>query len=152
MVLLKGYDDNGFVFFTNYRSRKARELRENPRAALVLHWPELHRQIRVTGRVKKVSPDASDAYFASRPPGSRLAACASPQSEVIESREVLDQRFDALQKRHPDGKVPRPKHWGGYCVYPDEIEFWQSGEHRLHNRILFRRAKSGAWSRERLAP
>ena len=136
MVLLKGVDERGFQFFTNYESRKGRELAENAQAALVFFWPELNRQVRVLGRVAKLSKAESDAYFASRPPGSRWAACASSQSRVIASRADLESEVARLKEVYPEGNPPRPKHWGGFCVRPSEIEFWQSGEHRLHDRIL----------------
>jgi pyridoxamine 5'-phosphate oxidase len=152
MVLLKGVDEKGFVFFTNYLSRKGRELAENPRAALVLYWPALDRQIRVTGRVKKVSAQESDTYFYSRPEGSRFSAAVSEQSSVIASREVLERELRELKQRYPDGGPPRPKHWGGYRVQPDEIEFWQQGEFRLHDRLQYRRLRDGSWKMERLAP
>ena len=152
MVLLKGADHRGFTFFTNYLSRKAGELLGNPRAALVFYWPELDRQVRVTGRVSMVSAAESDAYFATRHPESRFSATASPQSRVIPSREALELEVARIKSRYPDSPPPRPKHWGGFRVRPEEIEFWQSGEHRLHDRIRFRKARAGAWIRERLAP
>jgi pyridoxamine 5'-phosphate oxidase len=152
MVLLKGHDASGFVFFTNYTSRKGRELAVNAHAALVLYWAELNRQIRVTGRVTKVSPAESDAYFATRPLGSRLAASISHQSRVIASREVLETALVEIAAQYPEGNPPRPKHWGGYRVRPVEIEFWQSGEHRLHDRIRYRRQRDGSWKADRLAP
>ena len=151
MVLLKGTDASGFQFFTNYESRKGRELAENARAALVFYWKELNRQVRVTGRVTKLSAKESDAYFASRPLGSRFAAMASPQSRTIASRTVLEENVARFVKMNPDGHPPRPLHWGGYCVQPDEIEFWQQGQHRLHDRLVYRKSKSG-WKMERLAP
>ena len=151
MVLLKGVDDRGFVFFTNYLSRKGRELKENPRAALVFYWQPLGKQVRVTGRVSKVSAAESDAYFASRPLGSRYSAAVSAQSRVIPSREALERELAKLKARYRDAGPPRPKHWGGYCVRPDEIEFWQQGEHRLHDRLRYRR-RNGVWTLERLSP
>jgi pyridoxamine 5'-phosphate oxidase len=152
MVLLKGADEQGFVFFSNYESRKGRELNDNSRAALVFYWAELDRQVRVTGRVSKLSAADSDAYFASRPPGSRFGAAVSKQSSVIASRAVLEQGLAKLKAEYPDTGPPRPKHWGGYRVRPDEIEFWQQGEHRLHDRLLYRRRRDGAWRIERLSP
>ena len=152
MVLLKGHDQHGFVFFTNYSSRKARELFGNPHAALVLYWAELNRQIRVTGRVTKVSAAESDAYFASRPLGSRFAASISDQSRVIASRNILENAYAGIAARYPNGDPPRPKNWGGYRVHPVEIEFWQSGEHRLHDRMRYRIRRDGSWKAERLAP
>jgi len=152
MVLLKGCDERGFVFFTNYESRKGAELAANPRAALVFYWPEMDRQVRVTGMVAKVSDAESDEYFQSRPAGSRLAAAVSAQSETVGSRAELEQKYVALSAKYPDGGVPRPKNWGGYCVQPDEIEFWHSRDNRLHDRIRFRRRAEGSWLVERLAP
>ena len=152
LVLLKGHDKRGFVFFTNYGSRKGRELAANPHAALVLYWAELNRQIRVTGRVSKVSDAESDAYFASRPLGSRFAASVSDQSRVIATRNILENAYAAIAAQYPEGDPPRPKNWGGYRVRPDEIEFWQSGEHRLHDRMRYRRRRDGSWKAERLAP
>jgi pyridoxamine 5'-phosphate oxidase len=151
MVLLKSADRRGFGFFTNYESRKGRELAENPRAALVLYWAQLDRQVRITGTVSKMSADESDAYFHSRPAGSRFSAAASRQSEVIESREILEHALAELRVRYPEGAPPRPESWGGYIVEPEEIEFWQQGEYRLHDRIRYRRAGDG-WIRERLSP
>ncbi len=152
MVLLKGFDEQGFVFFTNYESRKGGELTENAQAALVLYWAELNRQVRITGRVTRVTAAESDEYFASRPPGSRIATTASPQSRVIASRSVLEQEVARLKLLYPEENPPRPKHWGGFRVRPVEIEFWQSGEYRLHDRIRFRKTRTGSWIRERLAP
>jgi len=152
MVLLKGIDQRGFAFFTNYLSRKGRELAENPRAALVLYWAALDRQVRITGRVSKLSAAESDAYFNSRPAGSRFSAAVSAQSTVIASRGVLETRLAKLKAEYPDAAPPRPKHWGGYLVRPDEIEFWQQGEYRLHDRLRYRRARDGSWKLERLAP
>ena len=151
MVLMKGVDERGFVFFTNYNSRKASELKAKQRAGLVFYWRELNRQVRVTGRVAKVSAQESDEYFHSRPIGSRLASMTSKQSTVLASREELHAAYSATVHQYSHGDPPRPKHWGGYCVEPDEIEFWQQGHHRLHDRIRYRR-RGGEWVLERLSP
>jgi len=152
IVLLKGVEDGRFVFFTNYLSRKGRELDENPKAALVFFWPELERQVRITGDVTLTSAAESDAYFASRPPASRIGAVASAQSEPIASREILEQRVRGLQSRFPDGNISRPAGWGGYCVKPVQIEFWQGRPSRLHDRIEYLLDASGKWAIRRLAP
>lgn len=151
IVLLKGFDTRGFTFFTNYRSRKGKEIEANPFAALVLFWPELERQIRIEGRVQKVSPIESDEYHRSRPRGSQLGAWTSEQSGVIAGREVLEQTLCELLARFGDGEVPRPPHWGGYRLVPDRFEFWQGRPSRLHDRISFRKTESD-WVRERLSP
>jgi len=151
MVLLKGTDDRGFVFFTNTGSRKGAELAENPRAALVLYWRELGRQVRVEGRVEAVEPHESAAYFGTRPRASRLSAWASPQSEPVEGRADLDRRFAQAAARFPGDDVPLPPHWGGYRVVPETIELWEHRDSRLHDRVLYRRVSTG-WRRERLAP
>jgi pyridoxamine 5'-phosphate oxidase len=151
MVLLKDFDAHGFVFFTNYESRKARELERNPRASLLFYWGTLERQVRVEGRVTRVSHRESDDYFRTRPRGSQLAAWASPQSEVLEDRAALDQRMVAVAEKYAN-EVPRPPHWGGYRLAPAAFEFWQGREDRLHDRLRYRRARSGHWAVERLAP
>jgi pyridoxamine 5'-phosphate oxidase len=151
MVLLKGFDAHGFVFYTNYRSRKGRELARNPRATLLFYWGELERQVRIDGRVEKLMARESDEYFATRPRGSQLAAWASPQSAVEKGRGALERRFAALARKYP-GAVPRPPHWGGYRLVPEAFEFWQGREDRLHDRILYRRVRGGRWRIERLAP
>jgi pyridoxamine 5'-phosphate oxidase len=151
MVLLKGIDERGFLFFTSYESRKGRELAANRHAALVFYWHELNRQVRITGRVSKLPGAESDVYFATRPLGSRLAAAASRQSSVIPSRATLETRFAELDTRYPGDGPPRPINWGGYCVHPDEIEFWQQGPNRLHDRLRYRKSRS-AWILERLSP
>jgi pyridoxamine 5'-phosphate oxidase len=151
IVLLKRFDHEGFTFFTNYESRKGRELAANPLAALAFWWHEFERQVRIEGRIDKVSPAESDEYFALRPLGGRLGAWASDQSEVLADRESLDRRYSELAARYADGNVPRPPHWGGYRLVPDAIEFWQGRANRLHDRIRFRRSGDG-WVRERLAP
>ena len=152
IVLLKGFDDRGFVFYTNYESRKGRELAANPYAALVLFWGVLERQVRLEGRVTRVSPEESDAYFASRPPASRIGALASRQSELLASRAALEARVAALEAHYGGGEIPRPEHWGGYRLEPDAVEFWQGRRSRLHDRIRYRRETGGVWVRERLSP
>jgi pyridoxamine 5'-phosphate oxidase len=152
LVLLRGLDDRGFTFFTNYDSRKAAELAANPRAALVFYWAELHRQVRVEGRVEVVSPEESDAYFRTRPRGSQLGAWASPQSQVLDGRAVLEQLTDEAARRFEGQPVPRPPRWGGYRVVPEVIEFWQGRDNRLHDRLCYRRRADGGWEVVRLAP
>lgn len=151
IVLLKGFDDRGFVFYTNYQSRKANELKENPRACLLFYWSQLCRQVRIEGAVEKVSNEESDEYFQSRPLGSKLGAWASDQSEEIEGRAILETRFAELEKQFGDN-VPRPPHWGGYRVRPHTIEFWQGQENRLHDRLRYRLQQDGIWLIERLGP
>ena len=150
IVLLKGVDARGFVFYTNYESRKGGELAANPRAALLFHWTELEREVRIDGTVEKVTSRESDEYFASRPLGSRHAAIASPQSEVVPDRATLEARFAAADQAHGDAP-PRPAHWGGYRVMPTAIEFWQGRPNRLHDRLLYSCSGDG-WKIERLAP
>lgn len=152
IVLLKGYDPNGFVFFTNYQSHKGQELEENPLASLVFFWKELERQVRIEGSVDKISEKESDAYFQSRPRGSRIGAWASPQSTVISGREIIERNSSEMESRYADEAVPRPPHWGGYLVRPERIEFWQGRSNRLHDRIRYRRMDTGNWNIERLAP
>jgi pyridoxamine 5'-phosphate oxidase len=152
-VLLKGLDATSLTFFTNYASAKGQELAANPVAALLFPWVELQRQVRLVGPVRELDAAASDAYFASRPYGSRLSALASPQSEVLANRAQLEATRDALAARYPpDAEVPRPPHWGGYVVVPDTVEFWQGRADRLHDRLVYRRTHDGAWVTERLAP
>jgi len=151
LVLLKGAGDHGFVFYTNYNSMKARELDSNPQAALVFYWPQFERQVRVEGRVERIAPEESDAYFKTRPRESQIGALASPQSEVIESREALQQKADELEKLYEGREVERPAHWGGYRLLPKRIEFWKGRPGRLHDRILYER-QDGTWSIKRLAP
>lgn len=151
IVLLKGYDENGFVFFTNYESRKGLDLKLNPYASLLFFWKELERQVRIDGPCEKVPDAESDEYFYSRPEGSRIGAWASPQSQVISSRDVLDQNIIELENRFQGKAVPRPPHWGGYRVRPDQMEFWQGRPSRLHDRILYTRETAG-WKIDRLAP
>jgi pyridoxamine 5'-phosphate oxidase len=151
MVLLRGFDERGFCFYTNYESRKGAELAANPRAALVFWWDKLERQVRIEGRVERTSRSESEAYFASRPPGSQLSAAASPQSRVIEDRAALERRVAELATTVPDGRLPLPGFWGGYRLVPQVVEFWQGRPNRLHDRLRYRRAGDG-WRIERLAP
>jgi pyridoxamine 5'-phosphate oxidase len=151
MVLLRGCDERGFTFFTNYESRKGIELESNPYAALAFYWHGLERQVRVEGLVERVSAEESDAYFRSRPPGSRLGAWASRQSEVIPSRESLEARCREFERAYAHGQIPRPDNWGGYRVVPEAIEFWQGRPNRLHDRLRYRKGES-SWVIERLAP
>jgi pyridoxamine 5'-phosphate oxidase len=150
MLLLKGADENGFTFFTGYESRKGRELEENPRAAIVVYWNALGRQVRVEGPVRRLSAEESDAYFETRPPRSRAAAAASRQSEPIASREELEAEFERLLAEHGDA-VPRPERWGGYVLEPEVIELWQHRDDRLHDRLRYTRA-GNRWTMERLSP
>ncbi|MBR8457848.1 pyridoxamine 5'-phosphate oxidase [Burkholderia dolosa] len=153
IVLIKGVDERGFVFFTNYESRKGRELAAHPYAALLFYWIELERQVRIEGRIEKTSAEESDRYFASRPLGSRIGAWASEQSAVIDSRATLEAREKAVAERFGDDP-PRPPHWGGYRVVPDAIEFWQGRPSRLHDRLLYTRDASApqGWTISRLSP
>lgn len=152
MVLLSSFDERSFVFHTNYRSQKGREMARDPRVALVLWWGPLERQVRIEGRAEKTSAADSDAYFAGRPRGSQLGAWASEQSAVIPDRAVLEESLRELERRYAGGPVPRPPHWGGYRVVPDAIEFWEGRENRLHDRARYRRGEGWGWLVERLAP
>ena len=151
IVLLKGFDERGFVFFTNYESNKGAQLTANPFASSVFFWKELERQVRIEGICEKVSEQESDDYFHSRPIGSQLGACASPQSRVIESRRVIENNLEKLQDQYRDMEIPRPAHWGGYRVVPQAIEFWQGRSSRLHDRIKYTK-ENQSWKIVRLAP
>lgn len=152
MVLVKSVDERGFVFFTNYGSRKGAELTANPRAALLFHWEPLGRQVRITGPVARTSRQETESYVLTRSRGSQLSALASPQSQVVASRGELDGRVAELVRRYGEGQLPIPDNWGGFRVTPVEIEFWQHGADRLHDRLRYRRAPDGGWTIERLAP
>ena len=152
LVLLKGADERGFVFYTNYRSIKARELDSNPQAAMVFYWPQLERQVRVEGKVERTSAEESDAYFKTRPRDSQIGALASPQSDVIASREALQEKADQIEKLYKGRDVERPEHWGGYRLHAERIEFWKGRPGRLHDRILYERQADGGWTIKRLAP
>jgi pyridoxamine 5'-phosphate oxidase len=151
-VLLKGVDERGFVFYTNYESRKAREMEATGRASLLFFWRSLERQVRIDGAVERISPAESDAYFATRPLDSRLSVYASRQSEAIENRDILEEAFERVKRTYGEGPVPRPDWWGGYRVVPDEFEFWQGRLNRLHDRLRYVKEAGGGWRRERLAP
>lgn len=152
MVLLKMFDHRGFVFFTNYRSRKANELDTHPRAAATLWWDKLERQVRIEGSVEKASEDDADTYFATRHPESRLSAWASLQSSEVESREVLERKMEQFREQFSEDEIPRPPHWGGYRIIPQMIEFWQGRAGRLHDRLAYTRQADGSWKRVRLSP
>lgn len=151
MVLLKSFDERGFVVYTNYHSAKGRQIEENPLVSLLFYWPSLERQVRIQGRCERVAVSEADAYFASRPKGSQLGAAVSRQSEVAPSRQTIDDAYTALERSVGDGDVPRPEHWGGYRVVPSSFEFWQGRESRLHDRLRYSR-RNGAWELERLWP
>ena len=152
IVLLKGFDRDGFVFFTNYESEKGRELGENPYAACVFYWIELDRQVRVSGPTQKTSREESERYFHSRPLGSQLGAWASRQSQTLDARRVLDARMAEMTERYANAPVPLPPHWGGYVVKPEQMEFWQGRANRLHDRFRYTLGSNGGWQIERLAP
>jgi pyridoxamine 5'-phosphate oxidase len=151
VVLLKGFDNEGFIFYTNYESKKGKNLVENPNASILFFWKELERQIRISGRVNKISQKESEEYFHSRPRESQLAALASNQSEVIPGREFLEQKFNEFKEEYHDKEIPLPPHWGGFKLFADSFEFWQGRENRLHDRISFSKDNS-AWKIVRLAP
>jgi pyridoxamine 5'-phosphate oxidase len=152
VVLLKGVDERGFIFFTNYESRKANELTENPQAALVFYWPELERQVCVAGRVTRLGREESEAYFVSRPRGSRIAAWASKQSETLRDRTELEEKWRRLEKEYDGHEVPIPPYWGGYVLSPDRIEFWQGRPNRMHDRFRYTKEPTSNWRIERLSP
>ena len=152
IVLLKGFDERGFVFYTSYEGRKSEEIEANPRCALVFYWGELERQVRVEGGVSRIPEEESDEYFGSRPRGSQLGAWASEQSRPVEGRDALEERLRNLEAEYEGREVLRPPFWGGYRVEPEVIEFWQGRENRLHDRLVYRRSDDGEWERERLQP
>ena len=152
IVLLKGIEAGSFLFYTNYQSRKGRDIQQHPYVALTFFWPELERQVRIEGKVSQLDDEQSTAYFQSRPRGSQLGAWVSPQSEVIADRSALDQRAQELEARFEDEKIPRPSYWGGYAVHPYRIEFWQGRPSRLHDRLRYERQEDDRWVIERLAP
>jgi pyridoxamine 5'-phosphate oxidase len=152
IVLLKGLDEQGFVFYTNYDSAKGIEIKANPNVALVFFWKELERQVRIEGLIEKVSPEESDIYFQSRPAGSRIGAWASPQSREITHRNIIEMNYAKYEQEFSAIDTPRPEHWGGYRVLPNRLEFWQGRASRLHDRIVFSLEDSGKWNRSRLAP
>lgn len=151
ILLLRNFNKNGFVYYTNYHSRKGKELAQNPHCALLFFWPELERQVRIEGSIEKQTPEESDMYFNTRPRTSKLGAWSSEQSAVIANREVLDKEYELFSAKFPDEQVPRPPHWGGYVVKPVSIEFWQGRTSRMHDRILYSQI-NGLWKTERLSP
>ncbi|MBO9537162.1 pyridoxamine 5'-phosphate oxidase [Herbaspirillum sp.] len=151
IVLIKQFDQHGFTWFTNYDSRKGKEAAANPYVALLFHWVELERQVRIEGKLERVSKEESDAYFASRPLASQLGAIASRQSQVVADRDTLERQYETTKRQHGDHPV-RPDHWGGYRVIPDRIEFWQGRPSRMHDRVLYTRTSGGEWQRQRLQP
>ncbi|MFW2581021.1 pyridoxamine 5'-phosphate oxidase [Aliarcobacter butzleri] len=151
-VLLKIFDEKGFVFFTNYKSTKANQIEENPKAAALFPWLDLERQVKIEGDIQKISTTESLRYFLSRPKGSQIGAWVSHQSQVISSRSLLEQKFDEIKNKFVNGEVPFPSFWGGYIIKPTKIEFWQGGQDRLHDRFLYELKENGVWSISRLAP
>lgn len=152
IVLLKGYSAEGFIFFTNYQSSKGTQLQQNAHCSLLFFWKELERQVRISGKAKKISEQESDAYFNSRPEGSKIGAWASPQSSVVESQEWLTENFEKIKNKYIHTAIPRPSHWGGFIVQPSTIEFWQGRPSRMHDRIRYSASATGEWKIERLAP
>lgn len=152
IVLLKGYNAEGFIFYTNYLSRKGKEIAKNPLGAITFWWGPLERQVRIEGTIEKISKQDSEAYFLSRPKGSQIGAVVSPQSQEIEGREALEEKWNKLEKEYEDKDVPKPAHWGGYILKPRLFEFWQGRTSRLHDRIVFKRADKNNWKIVRLAP
>lgn len=152
IVLLKEFDPHGFVFYTNYQSRKGHEIAHNPYASLVLWWDRLNRQVRVEGRIEKVADEISDEYFQMRPRASQLGSWASAQSQMLYNRSELEARYAELETRYKDKPIPRPPHWGGYRLLPDEFEFWQGRQNRLHDRLSYHLLPNGTWSMKRLSP
>jgi len=152
IVLLKGATEQGFIFYTNYQSRKGLEIAQNPFGAINIFWKEIKRQVRIEGIIERIDLELSDKYFSSRPRGSQIGAWASPQSNKISNREILDQRAKDMEKKFKDREIPRPKQWGGYSLIPELVEFWQYRQNRLHDRIQYTLSKEGKWLMERLAP
>jgi pyridoxamine 5'-phosphate oxidase len=152
IVLLKAFDEKGFVFFTNYNSAKSKQLEENPNCTLLFFWKELERQVRISGVAEKIALQESIDYFDSRPEGSKLGAWSSPQSTVVAGKAFLEETFEFYAARFKDGEIPKPPHWGGYRIKPTNIEFWQGRPSRMHDRILYTETTSGSWKIERLAP
>ena len=152
IVLLKGYDNYGFVFYTNYLSRKGKEITKNPVGALTFFWSELERQVRIEGTIEKLSKEQSDKYFQSRPKTSQLGALVSPQSQEIDNRELLETKMAELEEQYADKEVPKPSYWGGYILKPRLVEFWQGQRSRLHDRIVYKKIDNQTWKKVRLAP
>ena len=152
IVLLKHFDNDGFIFFTDYRSQKGKELSENPRAAMVFHWRQLQKQIRITGDIGRISPEESKIYFKTRPRGSQIAAHTSKQSQVLDNRAQLEKNYQSVSEQFREGEIPLPSQWGGFRLNPSTIEFWQHRENRLHDRLLYSRKSKDGWLLQRLSP